>query len=87
MDQIDNDLAEFAVVTIVCDDRVTSHSPLLWRREGRLLRDIIDQFDNDLAERQPQASFNHMSEIVKTRFWLIMLMLVRMIFILTKMSA
>jgi hypothetical protein len=31
MDQIDNDLAEFAVVTIVCDDRVTSHSQLLWR--------------------------------------------------------
>ena len=25
MDQIDNDLAEFAVVTIVCDDRVTSN--------------------------------------------------------------
>ena len=31
MDQIDNDLADFAVVTIVCDDRVTRLSQLLWR--------------------------------------------------------
>ena len=29
IDQIDNDDAEFAIVTFVCDDQVTSHSHLL----------------------------------------------------------